>query len=68
MSTGLTIPNPEQLRAEIRARTEELRAMRRLLKLSEAALAARQRGAAVADLPPAITHAPERREEGDCGQ
>jgi hypothetical protein len=43
MSTApLTIPTPEQLRAEIRARVAELRALRRLLRLAEAATAAGQ--------------------------
>ena len=38
MST--TIPTADQLRADIRARTAELRAKRRLLRLAEAAEAA----------------------------
>jgi hypothetical protein len=40
MST--TIPNPDELRADIRARMAELRALRRLLRLAEAAEAAHQ--------------------------
>jgi hypothetical protein len=40
MSTHLTIPPPDELRSEIRARASELRALRLLLKLSEAAQAA----------------------------
>jgi hypothetical protein len=39
MST--TIPTPEELRADIRARTAELRTLRRLLRLAEAAQAAK---------------------------
>jgi hypothetical protein len=35
MST--TIPTPDELRADIRARAAELRALRKLLRLSEAA-------------------------------
>jgi hypothetical protein len=34
---SVTIPSPDELRADIRARAEELRALRRLLKVSEAA-------------------------------
>jgi hypothetical protein len=41
MSTDtLVIPTPESLRAEIRARSEQLRAMRKLLRLADAAQAA----------------------------
>jgi hypothetical protein len=42
MSTSrrLTIPTPDELRADIRARAAELRAKRKLLKLAEAAQAA----------------------------
>jgi hypothetical protein len=46
MSTPETIPDPDELRAEIRKRAEELRAKRRLLRLAEAARAARLREAA----------------------
>jgi hypothetical protein len=45
MSTALTIPTPDDLRADIRARTSELRALRRLLRLAEAAEAAKAAGA-----------------------
>jgi len=45
MSTPETIPDPDELRAEIRARVEELRAKRRLLRLAEAARTARLRQA-----------------------
>jgi hypothetical protein len=44
-STPLTIPDSQTLRAELRAMAEELRAKRRLLKLAEAAEAARRRAA-----------------------
>ena len=37
--TAITIPPPDVLRAEIRSRTAELRALRRLLRLAEAAQA-----------------------------
>jgi hypothetical protein len=40
-----TIPDPDDLRVEIRARVEELRVKRRLLRLAEAARAARLREA-----------------------
>jgi hypothetical protein len=43
---SLTIPTPEQLRADIKARSVELRALRRLLRLAEAAEVARQARAA----------------------
>jgi hypothetical protein len=41
MSTAntITIPTPDQLRADIRTRAAELRALRRLLRLAEAAQA-----------------------------
>jgi hypothetical protein len=40
MSTDtITIPTPDQLRAAIRTRAAELRALRRLLRLAEAAQA-----------------------------
>jgi hypothetical protein len=42
MSTAtITIPTPEILRADIRSHAEKLRALRRLLKLAEAAEAVR---------------------------
>ena len=37
MDTPLSIPTPEEIRADIRARAAELRAKRRLLRLAEAA-------------------------------
>ena len=53
MNTPLTIPPPDQLRADIRARAAELRALRKLLRLAEAAedvrSARRERGATPAD-------------------
>jgi hypothetical protein len=38
-NTIITIPPPDSLRADIRTRAAELRALRRLLRLAEAALA-----------------------------
>ena len=37
MSKPITIPSSAELRAELKARTEEVRALRKLLKLAEAA-------------------------------
>jgi hypothetical protein len=61
MSTE-TVPDPDDLRAEIRARTEELRAKRRLLKLAEAARAAREKQALRAQL--SLTQGERRGERG----
>ena len=70
MSNPLTIPDPEQLRAEIRAHVQELRAKRRLLKLAEAAEAARQRAAERAALglaPPLPKRGPTRVQAAVAG-
>lgn len=38
--TSITVPAPAELRATIRAKTDELRALRQLLRLAEAAVRA----------------------------
>ena len=45
MSRDITVPPPEQLRADIRQRAAELRDLRRLLRLAEAAEAVLRRKA-----------------------
>jgi hypothetical protein len=42
MSQHITIPTPAELRQQIRARVDEVRALRRLLRAAEAAEAAAQ--------------------------
>ena len=53
-NTPLTVPAPDDIREQIRARVAELRALRRMLRLSEAtaaAEAARARQHPLAGLP-----------------
>jgi hypothetical protein len=69
MSTSrrLTIPTPEELRAEIKARAAELRAKRKLLKLAEAADAARQATDNAMSMSIQPTPPGKQKSEGDRG-
>jgi hypothetical protein len=58
---SLTIPPPDELKADIRARAAELRALRKLLRLAEAAAAAEQARQARLALHPAGARGEVRR-------